>query len=101
MENIIPNKKKFQEKTNLGDLLNADAAHRADGKGADQRVGVRAVLDEGVDGHDGKVGLRLGVVHEVQIDELLELEVIRLHAVDDVGEEGADVCLFLLKEGEC
>ena len=46
-----------------------------------------ADLDEGVDGHDGHVRLTLGVVHEVEIDELLQLQVVGLHAVDDVREQ--------------
>lgn len=51
----------------------------------------RAHLNERVDGHDGHIGLRLGVVHQVQIDQLLQLEVVRLHAVDDVREERGNV----------
>jgi hypothetical protein len=35
-------------------------------------------FDKGVDGEDHELWLRFGVVHEVQIDELLLLEVIRL-----------------------
>lgn len=51
----------------------------------------RAHLNERVDGHDGHIGLRLGVVHQVQIDQLLQLEIVRLHAVDDVREERGNV----------
>ena len=48
-------------------------------------------LDERVDGHDRQVGLRLGVVDEVQVDQLLQLQVLRLHVVHDRGEEHGDV----------
>lgn len=46
-------------------------------------------LDEGVDGHDGHVGLALGVVHQVEVDQLLQLQVVRLHAVHHVREQRA------------
>eukprot|EP01137_Pigoraptor_chileana_P028939 Opistho-2@13440 len=71
----------------LCDLVDTDAAHRADGKRADEGIWVHAVLDERVDGKNGKVRLALGVVHQVQVYKLLELQIIRLHAVDDIGEE--------------
>ena len=48
-------------------------------------------LGEGVDSQNGQVRLRLGVVHQVQVDQLLELQVVCLHAVDHIREEGADV----------
>jgi len=72
----------------LGDLVDADAAHSSDRQSSDQGIGVLAVLDESVDRHDGHVRLRLGVVHQVEVDELLELQVVCLHAVDHVGKEG-------------
>ena len=53
---------------------------------ADPPVLISPYLDKRVDGHDGHVGLALGVVHQVEVDELLELQIIRLHAVDDVRE---------------
>lgn len=40
--------------------------------------GMMACLDEGVDCHNGKIRLSLGVVDEVQIHQLLQLKVIRL-----------------------
>ena len=43
-------------------------------------------LDERVDGHDGQLGLSLGIVHQVQIHQLLQLQIIRLNAVDDIGK---------------
>jgi len=78
---------------------------------------VLAILDEAVDGHNGQVRIRLGVVNQVQVNELLDLHVVcslresrggsggtlspgegggslRLtgaHAVDDVGEERVHV----------
>ncbi len=73
----------------LGYLLYADAAHRAHCERADERVRVLAVAHERVHRHDGHVRLRLRVVHQVEVDQLLELEVVRLHAVHHVREEGA------------
>ena len=46
-------------------------------------------LDEGIDRHDGHVGLGFGVIHQVEVDEFLQLRVARLHTVNDVREEGA------------
>jgi hypothetical protein len=48
-------------------------------------------LDEGVDGHDGEVRLCFGVVDAVQVHELLQLQVVRLHAVHHVREESRHV----------
>ena len=47
-------------------------------------------LDKRVDSHDGHVWLALGVVHEVEIYQLLQLQVIGLHAVHNVWEKGAE-----------
>ena len=46
-------------------------------------------FDECVDGHDSHVGLALGVVHQVQVDKLLQFQVVGLHAVNHVREQGA------------
>ena len=46
-------------------------------------------LGKGVDGKDGQVGLGLGVVHEVKVDQFLQLQVVGLHAVHHVGKQGA------------
>lgn len=46
-------------------------------------------LHEAVDSHDGHVRLALGVVHQVEIDQLLELQVIGLHAVNHVWKQRA------------
>ena len=54
----------------LHNLVDADAAHGAHREGADERVRVLRVLDERVDRQDGQIGLRLGVVDEVKVDEL-------------------------------
>ena len=48
-------------------------------------------LDKGVDCHDGHVWLRLGVVHQVQVHQLLQFLVVRLHAVDHIGEQRRNV----------
>ncbi|GIL87928.1 hypothetical protein Vretifemale_15975 [Volvox reticuliferus] len=44
-------------------------------------------LHERVDSHNRQVRLGLCIVDEVKVDKLLQLQVIRLHAVDHVGEE--------------
>jgi hypothetical protein len=51
----------------------------------------RTHLDERVDGHNRHVRLRLGVVHQVQVDQLLQLQIVGLHAVDHVREQGRHV----------
>mmetsp|Transcript_777 Transcript_777/g.3202 ORF Transcript_777/g.3202 Transcript_777/m.3202 type:complete len:716 (+) Transcript_777:454-2601(+) len=71
----------------LGDPLHANAAHGANRERADQRVGVRSVLDEGVDRQKRQIRLALGVVDEVEIHQLLELDVVGLDAVHDVREQ--------------
>ena len=50
-----------------------------------------ADLDKGVDGENNEVRLVLGVVHQVKVDELLLLQVVRLHVLEDVREEGRDI----------
>ena len=35
--------------------------------------------------------MRLGVIHKVEVDQLLQLQIVSLHAVNDVREERADV----------
>lgn len=51
-------------------------------------------LDECVDRHDGQVGLCLGIVDEIQVHKLLQLQVVRLHAVYDVWEEHRHVLAY-------
>lgn len=71
----------------LRDLVHTDTAHSPDSKRSDEGVGVLAVLGEGVDGQDSEVWLRLCIVHEVKVDELLQLEVVSLHAVHHISKE--------------
>lgn len=58
-------------------------------------------LYKGVHGHDGHVWLTLGVVHQVKIDQLFQFQVVRLHAVHDVREQGAaqgtELCGYYLQ----
>jgi hypothetical protein len=75
----------------VDDLLRAQAAHRADRERAHERVRVVRVLHERVHGEDDELRLRLGVVHEVEVHELLLLEVVRLHVLEHVREQPADV----------
>ena len=53
------------------DVLHTDAPHRPHRERADERVGVGGILLERVDGEDCAVGLALGVVHHVEIHQLL------------------------------
>lgn len=46
-----------------------------------------AHLDKGIDSHYGHVRLTLGVIHQIEIDKLLEFEIVRLHAIDDIGKQ--------------
>lgn len=41
---------------------------------------------KGVHSKNGKVRLGLGIVHEVEIDQFLQLQVVGLHAVDYVSK---------------
>ena len=44
-------------------------------------------LNEGVDGENRQVRVALGIIHDVEVHELLELEVLRVHALHNIGEE--------------
>lgn len=44
-------------------------------------------LNKSVDGHDSHVWLRFSIVHEIQVDQFLQLQVICLHAVYYIGEQ--------------
>uniref|UniRef100_A0A6B0UVI6 Uncharacterized protein n=1 Tax=Ixodes ricinus TaxID=34613 RepID=A0A6B0UVI6_IXORI len=75
----------------LRDLVHADAAHRAHRQRPDQRVAVLAIFYKCVHSHYSHIRLTLCVVHEVQVHQFLQLQVVRLHAVHHVGEESADI----------
>merc|ERR1719452_276143 len=75
----------------LSDLLNSDATHSSHSQGSDKGVGVLTILDECVDCHNGHVRLGLGIVHKVEIHQLLQLQVVSLHAVDHVWKEGRHI----------
>ena len=71
-------------------LPQAVALHpgRLSGEQASQPRPAPPHLHKCVDSHDGHVGLTLGVVHQVQVHQLFQLQVVRLHTVHHVGEEG-------------
>ena len=83
------------------DLLHANARHRAKSEGADQRVGVVTVTDEGVHGQDDQLRLGSGVVDQIptdegrsegqQVDELLQLQRFVVNATNHVGEQHGHV----------
>ena len=45
-------------------------------------------LDKCVDGHDGHIWLRLGIIHQVQIHKFLQFQVVCLHTVHHIGKQG-------------
>lgn len=47
-------------------------------------------LDKRINSHNSQVRLTLGVVHQVQVDKLLQFQIIRLHAVDHIREQRAE-----------
>ena len=51
-----------------------------------------ACLDKCVDRHNCQIGLALGIVHQIQINQLLQLQIISLHAIDHIGEQSAVTC---------
>lgn len=48
-------------------------------------------LDKSVNSHDGHIWLRLGIVHQIQVNQLLQLKIVRLHTVDNIGEQSWDI----------
>ena len=46
-------------------------------------------FDKSVDSEDSEVRLALGVIHQIQIHQLLELQVVCLHAVHHIGKKSA------------
>ena len=60
----------------LHDLLRPDAAHRAQRQGADELVRVVGVLHERLHREQGQLRLRLGVVDQVRVHQLLQLDVL-------------------------
>jgi hypothetical protein len=75
----------------LRDLVDADAPHSADSQGTDERVRVVAILHKGVHSQQRQVRVALGVVDQVEIHQLFQLQILGLDAVHDVCEEGGDV----------
>lgn len=51
-------------------------------------------LDKCVDGQDRQFGLCFGIVHQVQIHQFLELNVVCLHILQDVRKQAADVFTY-------
>lgn len=48
-------------------------------------------LHERVNSHNCHIRLALGVVHQIQINQLFKLKVVCLHAVDDIWEKGRNI----------
>mmetsp|Transcript_13169 Transcript_13169/g.33412 ORF Transcript_13169/g.33412 Transcript_13169/m.33412 type:complete len:253 (+) Transcript_13169:4533-5291(+) len=75
------------EDDDLEDNADADGGEYLEGEGADEGGGGREVLLEGVHGEEGDVGVLLGVVHEVEVDEFFDGDGRREDVFDDVGEK--------------
>lgn len=45
-------------------------------------------LDKGVNSHDGHVWLTLGIVHQIEVDQLFQFQIVRLHAVHNIWKQG-------------
>lgn len=59
-------------------------------------------LDKRVNGHDSHVWLALGIVHQVEVDQLFQFQVVRLHAIHNIWEKstaGEQVVTWVLKTG--
>ena len=68
------------------------ASARISGFGSSEScVSARTYLDKGVHCENHELRLCLGVVHEVEVDELLLLQILRLHVFEHVGKERRDV----------
>ena len=67
-------------------LVNTDATHSSHSESANQGVAVSTIDLEGGDCHQGKVGLGVSIVDDVQVYELLELQVVRLDAIQYIDE---------------
>lgn len=72
-------------------LLRPQTSHCPDCQSTDERIRIVAVFDEGVHRKDDKLGLGFGIVHEIQINQLLLLEVVCLHILENIGKETADI----------
>ena len=47
----------------------------------------KSYLHKAVDSHDGHVWLTLGIVHQVEIHQLLQFQIVRLHTVHYIWKE--------------
>lgn len=47
----------------------------------------RTYLNKGVHSHDGHVWLTLSVVHQVEVDQLFQFQVVRLHTIHNIWEQ--------------
>jgi hypothetical protein len=80
--------------------VRARAAHACARVGA-APASACARLDEGVDGEDGEVGLALGVVDEVEVDQLFELQVLGLPVFHHVRQQHAHVLAHRHGRNDC
>lgn len=50
-----------------------------------------ADLNKSVDSQNGQVRIALSIIHDIEVHQLLELEILRVHALDHIGEEHGHV----------
>lgn len=53
-------------------------------------------LHKGVNSHDSHVRLTLGIVHQIEVDQLFQFQIVSLHAVHNIWEQSTEK-----KEAKC
>ena len=48
-----------------------------------------ADLGKSVDCQNGQIWLRFSIIHEIQVNQFLKLQIVRLHTIDDIRKQGA------------
>mmetsp|Transcript_139299 Transcript_139299/g.445375 ORF Transcript_139299/g.445375 Transcript_139299/m.445375 type:complete len:247 (-) Transcript_139299:98-838(-) len=71
----------------LNDLQDLDGSHSPQCRGAHQLTAVREVLLKAVDGEQGKVAIVLRILHQVDVDELLQLQGLKGDVLHDIRKE--------------
>lgn len=51
----------------------------------------RTNLNECIDRHDCHIGLRFCIVHQIQVNQFFQLQIIRLHTVNDIGKQSRHI----------
>ena len=70
----------------LGNFLHSNTSHRSNRHRTNQRVLISGISLERIHSKNCKIRFRLGIVHDVKIDQLLQLQISRLHSFQHVGK---------------